>query len=142
MLSDNGLFSLPRNKYLHIALHDLVYINIWWGLANLLPIYPLDGGQITQEVVQARRPVGGAALAFRISFFAALLCAAAAVGYEIYVSLGGEDVSLRLVIFFALLAYWNFQLSQPHMAEAMERDTHGGPRQPWEQDPDWWKKGG
>lgn len=141
LLTEHGLITLPQNKYVHLALYYLLYINIWWGLANLLPIFPLDGGQITQEVVRARRPIGGAALAFRISFFAALLCAAVAIGYEIYVSLGGEEASLRLIIFFAFLAYWNFQLSQPHIAEAMGGDRDSGPRQPWEQDADWWKKG-
>lgn len=30
---------------------DLLYINIFWGLLNLLPIYPLDGGKISREVL-------------------------------------------------------------------------------------------
>ncbi|MEZ6059526.1 MAG: site-2 protease family protein [Planctomycetaceae bacterium] len=29
----------------------LVFINIWWGLINLLPCMPLDGGQIMQSLV-------------------------------------------------------------------------------------------
>ncbi len=31
-------------------IYDLFYINIYWGLVNLLPVYPLDGGQISREV--------------------------------------------------------------------------------------------
>jgi len=31
-------------------IHDLLFINIFWGLLNLLPVYPLDGGQISREV--------------------------------------------------------------------------------------------
>ena len=30
---------------------NMVWINLWWGLVNLLPIYPLDGGQATQVVL-------------------------------------------------------------------------------------------
>lgn len=29
------------------------YVNIWWSLLNLLPIYPLDGGHIVQELLSA-----------------------------------------------------------------------------------------
>ena len=29
-----------------MAYHDLLIINLFWGLFNLLPIYPLDGGQL------------------------------------------------------------------------------------------------
>src|SRR5205814_369500 len=32
----------------YIALRYLEFINLWWGLVNLLPVYPLDGGQITR----------------------------------------------------------------------------------------------
>lgn len=28
----------------------LMYINLWWPILNLLPIWPLDGGQISREV--------------------------------------------------------------------------------------------
>ena len=29
---------------------DLLQINILWGLINLLPIYPLDGGRVAREL--------------------------------------------------------------------------------------------
>lgn len=32
-------------------LFDLLVVSIYWGLLNLLPIYPLDGGQIAREVL-------------------------------------------------------------------------------------------
>ena len=34
-----------NNYYLANMIHDLLWINIFWGLINLLPIYPLDGGR-------------------------------------------------------------------------------------------------
>lgn len=30
------------------AYFNLVQINLFWGLVNLLPVWPLDGGQISQ----------------------------------------------------------------------------------------------
>ncbi len=34
---------------------QLLYINFAWGLVNLLPIYPLDGGQMTPILLSASR---------------------------------------------------------------------------------------
>src|SRR5262245_61978526 len=37
-----------ENNYLFQAYRNLVWINLLWGLVNLLPMWPLDGGQATQ----------------------------------------------------------------------------------------------
>ena len=34
-----------------VLVDDLMFINIFWGLLNLLPVYPLDGGQISRELM-------------------------------------------------------------------------------------------
>lgn len=57
------LFTLPPP--LQAAASSLVYINFYWSLANLLPLWPLDGGQlfrlgmlrIIKKPVQAERLV-------------------------------------------------------------------------------------
>jgi len=36
-----------QTPFVNQMLRDLLWINILWGLMNLLPIYPLDGGQIS-----------------------------------------------------------------------------------------------
>lgn len=41
------------NEFLWNALNSLLYVNIFWGLMNLLPVYPLDGGQIAQQLFVA-----------------------------------------------------------------------------------------
>lgn len=41
-----GLPSMP----LWILVFDLLQVNIYWGILNLLPIYPLDGGQVAREL--------------------------------------------------------------------------------------------
>ena len=34
-------------------LSGILYVCIVWGLVNLLPVYPLDGGQISREIFLA-----------------------------------------------------------------------------------------
>jgi membrane-associated protease RseP (regulator of RpoE activity) len=35
---------------LDVLVNSLLFISVIWGLVNLLPVYPLDGGQIAREV--------------------------------------------------------------------------------------------
>jgi Zn-dependent protease len=45
----------------------LVWINLFWALLNLLPIWPLDGGQIARELCQAVMPERGTLFSLGIS---------------------------------------------------------------------------
>ncbi len=42
----------------HVAVRDLLWVNFGWGLLNLLPILPLDGGNVVRSFLHAvrRRP--------------------------------------------------------------------------------------
>jgi len=42
----------PSAIYAYTVLNDLLYINFYWGLVNLLPIYPLDGGQAARAAFE------------------------------------------------------------------------------------------
>lgn len=44
-----------------------LYINLWWGLVNLLPVLPLDGGQVCRSVCQSMSPYRGENTARSIS---------------------------------------------------------------------------
>ena len=46
---------------------DLVQVNILWGLVNLLPIYPLDGGQVSRELFTLSNPSRGIAASLGLS---------------------------------------------------------------------------
>lgn len=35
-----------------MLIHGLLYINIFWGLVNLLPVLPLDGGQVARALFE------------------------------------------------------------------------------------------
>jgi stage IV sporulation protein FB len=84
---------------------NLLFINILWGLLNLLPIYPLDGGQISREVCQIGNPRGGIILSLQISV-------AAAVGMAVFGLLFWN--SFYTALMFGYLAYMSFQILQSY----------------------------
>jgi Zn-dependent protease len=44
----------PRdwNEYVQFSVVQLIYINLWWGIINLAPVLPLDGGQICRSFLE------------------------------------------------------------------------------------------
>ncbi|HSG70615.1 MAG TPA: site-2 protease family protein, partial [Planctomycetaceae bacterium] len=44
-----GIF---ESYYVSSAFFFLEFLNLWWGILNLLPIFPLDGGRVAQEIFQ------------------------------------------------------------------------------------------
>ncbi|MFO7902423.1 MAG: site-2 protease family protein [Pirellulaceae bacterium] len=44
---------------LQIVLSHLLFMNIFWGLLNLLPIFPLDGGQVSRQLFEQADPWNG-----------------------------------------------------------------------------------
>ena len=78
-------------------LHSLVAFNFWWSLVNLLPVHPLDGGQIyaTFEKSQLKVHQVGAITG----------AATAVIGWIIF-----QD--WWVAILFGVLAYLNYQKFQ------------------------------
>ena len=68
---DSGsFFDLPKIAFFGIQF--IAFQNLWWSVANLLPIRPLDGGNVTAELFglhAARRISIGAAIAGAIFAF-------------------------------------------------------------------------
>lgn len=81
----------------------LLFINITWGLVNLLPIYPLDGGQIARQLLLLSDPGRGVrhSIIVSIAVGAAMSFLGFAVWHDTYVG-----------IMFALLAVSNYQSLQ------------------------------
>ncbi len=47
------LIDFFRSKpFIYILLGNLVWINFWWGVINLLPVIPLDGGRIAELYIK------------------------------------------------------------------------------------------
>ncbi|MDB4614054.1 hypothetical protein OAH18_00040 [bacterium] len=49
MAFDNDWF--VGNRIYAYMITQMKYLNLWWGLVNLLPVLPLDGGRICQEIL-------------------------------------------------------------------------------------------
>ena len=64
--------SVPRDqKALGLLLAMLLLINFWWPLLNLLPIWPLDGGQVARQLALIVSPRHGLATSLWISLILA-----------------------------------------------------------------------
>ena len=83
----------------------LLWINIFWGLMNLLPVYPLDGGQVARELLTLgpRSPRNGIELSLKISF-------GVAVGVAVLSVIITKDIFLAIL--FGFLAYNNYRTLQ------------------------------
>lgn len=120
------------------ALHDLEWICFWWGIVNLLPVYPLDGGQIAHELFQWRRPYDGLILAFRFSVVASIIVTAGFV----YLYWTNVYPSTFPFFMFAFLGVNNFLALRALRQGGLGAEMSGldaGRREAWERDPDWWK---
>jgi Zn-dependent protease len=67
---------IPWLKPVILVTLMLKEINLYWPLLNLLPIWPLDGGQISREVFTAIMPARGVAVSLGISMVVSGLFAA------------------------------------------------------------------
>lgn len=92
---------------LWLFVHDLLFISVYWGLVNLLPIYPLDGGQIAREVLLKLLPRDGIRLSLLLSIVAA--SGMALVGLLLW-----QD--MFVAVFFGFLAYSSFMTLQAYLA--------------------------
>jgi stage IV sporulation protein FB len=98
------------------AIFILVEINLFWALLNLLPIFPLDGGQISRDFLEGVLPGGqGVRAALGISLVLAGLlavhCIASANGAHFIPflpSFGG----MYSAMMFGMLAVQSFQMLQ------------------------------
>jgi stage IV sporulation protein FB len=101
----------------------LIQINLLWSLFNLLPIWPLDGGQATQILLslydRARGPRWGHIISLLVAGGLAIMALAQ----------GGDN--LFRALFLGYFAMINFQMLQSlHQAHSM--GIH--------QEDDWWRR--
>ena len=66
------------------ALSSLVYVNLGWGLLNLLPVMPLDGGNIVAAALEWISPKRGRLMACYVSFAVIGVLFAATVYFQQY----------------------------------------------------------
>jgi len=83
---------------------NMIFINVMWGLVNLLPIYPLDGGQATQVLLTQINRRNGVRWGHTVSLITAGILAILAITI-----FRGDYYP---TIFFGLLAVMNYQILQ------------------------------
>jgi stage IV sporulation protein FB len=107
---------------LKFAFRSLIWINLMWGLVNLLPLWPLDGGQATEILLSFVDRRRGPRWAHVVSLLVA-------GSLTILVATLTKDMFLS--IFFGSFAYINYQalqaIQQAHAAGLYQED-------------DWWKR--
>lgn len=91
------------NQNVNSLINSLLYVNIFWGLMNLLPIFPLDGGRIAQELMIQANPGDGLQKSLWLSIFTA-----AGVG----VLCGVKLQSVYMALFFGYLAFSSYMTLQ------------------------------
>jgi membrane-associated protease RseP (regulator of RpoE activity) len=114
---------LQSNLMLLFTIQNLIFINLFWGLVNLLPVWPLDGGQISREVCEEVSPEGGVAQSLGISLvcavFLSLHCLLRRFGYQLLPLRIG---SVFAAILFAILAWQSYQLLQQTRSPGRQED--------------------
>lgn len=90
---------------LNVLIEDMLFLNIFWGLINLLPIFPLDGGKIAQEAMVHFNPRDGLRQSLIISMGTAIILA---------VLLFARSRNLFPLLLFGSLAANNYQMLQAY----------------------------
>lgn len=82
----------PYDPLVGFILDSTIYVNVFWGLLNWLPIRPLDGGHLLESLLEKVTPDRAEAIARVIFILTAALALAAAIRFRL--------------IFIAVLAGW------------------------------------
>lgn len=88
---------------INTLLITLLWVNIFWGLVNLMPVYPLDGGHVARYLLLKADPLDGVRKSLWLSIITGGLIALAAflVIHSTY-----------MAFLFGLLAFQSYQMLQ------------------------------
>lgn len=96
----------PPGLQAQLFVSALIWINLWWGVINLAPIYPLDGGRIARELcVRFLPPATGVVVSLVVSLIVSLGLA----GYLFNATGSWWNAAL-----FGALAFENYQTLQQY----------------------------
>ncbi|MCI0550422.1 MAG: hypothetical protein L0287_05670 [Anaerolineae bacterium] len=105
-----GILPLPLtavlpfdSRILNLLVTLLLWVNIFWGLVNLMPVFPLDGGQVARNVLIQYDPLDGVRKSLWLSVIAGGIIAL--VGLIFF-------RSIFMALLFGLLAFQSYQSLQ------------------------------
>ena len=87
------------NDKLQTLIEKLLMVNIYWGILNLMPIYPLDGGKVSRELFLANT-TDGVRKSLQLSIATGVVLAVVALT---------KFQSFYMALMFGYLAYLNYQ---------------------------------
>ena len=113
-----GLVHAPPNPLVVMTVSFLIFINLMWGLLNLFPIWPLDGGQISRDLCEALSPDWGLTRSLGISMviagLLALHCFLVEIGQQLVPLQIGSAYTAILFVILAVQSYLLLQQAQAH----------------------------
>lgn len=92
ILHQDMLTIFPDNRPIYGFLNSLIWVNVWWSLLNLIPLYPLDGGQLMDQLCKSRKKM------HQVSMIVGVVCAVFLLSINFI--FGG--------VIFGYLAYQNY----------------------------------
>jgi Zn-dependent protease len=85
---------------LNIFLTMLLWVNVFWGLINILPVFPMDGGQVARNILIQYDPLDGVRKSLWVSVVTGgILAVAGLLAFN----------SVYMAILFGLLAFQSYQ---------------------------------
>ncbi len=107
---------VPDPSLARYAFHSLIFVNLGWGLLNLLPVLPLDGGNIVASLMELLAPSRGRLLACYVSF--------AVIGLLFAVTVTLEQYPATILLFLlAFSTYQAFRAERQHLTSRPSEDT-------------------
>jgi Zn-dependent protease len=120
---------------------QLVFVNLVWTIMNLLPVYPLDGGQVSRELCEGKWPGRGTRLSLQISFWFAVAVTVYSLVCALDLRLNGAQLTGKIpwwvhgspytALLFGLLAFNSYQLLQYYRGRGYYYEG-ADDRLPWE----------
>jgi Zn-dependent protease len=120
-----ALAQVFQNRIEFHFVSNLIFINLLWGLVNLLPVWPLDGGQISRDVCTGVSPDRGLNISLGLS-----LVIAGVLALHSFMASQGRGLlllpfgSTYTAVFFAILALQSFLLLQEAGSQRRWLDDH------------------
>lgn len=74
-----GAFLPAGGRVVNQFISSMLWINVFWGLVNLMPVLPLDGGNVARHIITRIDPVDGIRKSLWLSVIAGALAAIAGV---------------------------------------------------------------
>ncbi|MBT8453232.1 MAG: hypothetical protein KJO40_14825 [Deltaproteobacteria bacterium] len=100
---------IPDPSLARYAFRSLIFVNLGWGILNLLPVLPLDGGNIVASLMELVSPSRGRLLACYISF--------GVIGVLFAVTVTFQQYPMTILLFLlAFSTYQSFRIERQRLA--------------------------